>query len=216
MAFGQHWEWRGFGRISAELRDRIEALDPLFASDRSLIDTYLWTPHSSVNIKLRLGDLKFKRLIESDGDLECWLEDANEIYPFPLAADVVERLGRALAVKLPGDQKTTVGRSELAALLQNAHPPAQIFLVEKHRRLFSLLLDEDDPAIIELTEIIRPERITTVAVEHAEIAVVRRVLAILELPNEALRPLNYLRALSVWARGERLAQKRMEFGQNHP
>jgi hypothetical protein len=206
MAFGQHWEWRGFGRIRADLRARIEAFDPLFASDRSLIDAYLWSPNCAVNVKLRLGDLKFKRLLEMDGDLECWLEDEREIHPFPLAADVVEKLGRALAVTLPEKQKTPVERNELAALLQNAQPPAQIFLVEKQRRLFSLPLEGADPAIVELTEIVRPERITTVAVEHVENAVVRRALAVLGLPDRGLRPQNYLQTLSVWATGERISQ----------
>lgn len=205
MAFGKHWEWRGFGRISEELRARIETLDPLFASDRTLIDTYLWTPHSSVNVKLRLGDLKFKHLLEFEGDLECWLEDEREIYPFPLTADVLEKLAQALAVRLVGEQKTAVGRSELVALLQNARPPAQIILVEKQRRLFSLPYGQADPAIVELTEIVRPERITTVAVEHAESSVVRQTMRQLGLPGRGLRPQNYLQVLSAWAKDERIS-----------
>ena len=207
MAFGQHWEWRGFGRIRADLRARIEALDPLFASGRTLIDAYLWSPNCAVNVKLRLGDLKFKRLIAVEDDLECWLEDESEIYPFPLDADVVAKLGRALAITLPENQKTPVGRSELTALLQNAHPPAQIMLVEKQRRLRTLSLAGTEQAIVELTEIVRPERITTVAVEHAEIEVVRRALAALNLPDGGLSPSNYLQALFIWAKGGQLAQQ---------
>ena len=214
MAFGQHWEWRGFGRISADLRARLETLDPLFASDRALIDAYLWSPNCAVNVKLRLGDLKFKRLIAVEDDLECWLEDEGEIYPFPLDADVVTKLERALAVTLPENQKTPVGRNELAALLQNAHPPAQIFLVEKQRRLRTLPLAGAEPAIVELTEIVRPERITTVAVEHIEKGGVRQALAALNLPGGELRQQNYLQALSVWAKDEQLAQKTTRNGQN--
>ena len=204
MAFGKHWEWRGFGRISDELRARIESLDPLFASDRSLIDTYLWTPHSPVNVKLRLGDLKFKRLIESDGDLEYWLEDESEIHPFPLTADVVSELERALSIRLVGQQQTPVGRSELVTLLQNAHPPARILLVEKHRRLFSIPASSGVPAIVELTDLVRPERITTIALEHSEIEPVRQALGQLGLPDSGLHPRNYLQALSIWAAGERI------------
>ncbi len=240
MAFGKHWEWRGFGRISDELRARIESLAPLFASDRSLIDTYLWTPHSPVNVKLRLGDLKFKHLIESDGDLECWLEDANDIHPFPLTAGVVSELERALSIRLVGQQQTLVGRSELAALLQNAQPPARILLVEKHRRLFSLPTSsgvpaivtvhppptsprnlgeaklppagggteggggERSPAIVELTDLVRPEHITTIALEHPDIEIIKQALGQLGLPNSGLHPRNYLQALSVWAAGERI------------
>ncbi len=204
MAFGKHWEWRGFGRISDELRARIESLAPLFASDRSLIDTYLWTPHSPVNVKLRLGDLKFKHLIESDGDLECWLEDANDIHPFPLTAGVVSELERALSIRLVGQQQTLVGRSELAALLQSAHPPARILLVEKHRRLFSLPTSSGVPTIVELTDLVRPEHITTIALEHPDIEIIKQSLGQLGLPDSRLHPRNYLHALSVWAAGKRI------------
>ena len=206
MAFGKHWEWRGFGEISDDLRARIETLSPLFASDRTLIDTYLWTPHTPVNVKLRLGDLKFKRLLESDGELECWLEEEDEICPFPLDADVVRRLGRDLAITLPEQQQTLVGRSGLLALLQNAHPPAQIIRAEKQRRLRVLPIGRTFPVIVELTEIIEPERITTVALEHGEIELVRRALGELSLQDSGLRPQNYLQALSAWAMGERILQ----------
>jgi len=199
MAFGQHWEWRGFGWVSDDLRARIETLDLRFASDQPLVDTYLWTRDGPANVKLRHGDLKFKRLLESDGDLECWLEDEKEIHPFPLNLDVLEALELALAITLPEGQRTPVGRGELAELLKIAHPPAKILLVEKYRRFFSLPTGVGEPVIIELTDLIRPEPINSIALEHADIDAVRQALMQLSLAESGLRPLNYLQALSIWA-----------------
>ena len=194
MAFGKHWEWRGFGRVSNDLRARIESLDLLFAPGQSLVDTYLWTPDGPANVKLRFGDLKFKRLLDSDGDFQYWQEDENEIYPFPLDADVMSALEQALAITLPGDQRLPVGRDELMEMLKSAVPPAQILYVEKVRRFFSLPAADGEPVIVELTDILRPERIGSVALEHTNIEAVRQALTQLRLTSSALRPLNYLRA----------------------
>ncbi len=202
MAFGQHWEWRGFGRVSDELRARIEALDLRFASEAPTIDTYLWTPHGSGNVKLRHGDLKFKRLLEVDGDLQHWLEDENDIYPFPLDADVVGEMERALAVTLPEKPQDPVESNELVGLLKQALPPVRILVVEKYRRFFSLPISLGDPVIVEFTDLIRPERISSIACEHAEIEDVRQALAQLGLLDSALRPMHYLQALSIWAAGQ--------------
>lgn len=215
MAFGQHWEWRGFGRVSDDLRARIEALDLRFDSGVATIDTYLWTPNGPANVKLRHGDLKFKRLLESDGDLQHWLEDEKELHPFPLNADVVEALAQALAITLPEGLQTPVGRNELVELLKNAHPPVQILLVEKYRRFFSLPTGTGDPVIVELTDIVRPELVSSVALEHADIDAVRQGLAQLGLTDNTLCPLHYLEALSIWAADECILHGRSP-SQKHP
>lgn len=204
MAFGQHWEWRGFGKVSNDLQDRIESLDLRFASNHPTIDTYLWTPDGPANVKLRHGDLKFKRLLETDGDLQHWLEDEDEIHPFPLDAEVVASLEQALTITLPENQCIPVGRSELVELLRIAVPPVHILVVEKIRRFFSLPTGFEEPIIVEFTDLIRPEPISSIALEHAESEAVLAALVHLGLTDSAIRSLDYLQALSIWSDGETL------------
>ena len=170
-----------------------------------LVDTYLWTRDVPANVKLRFGDLKFKRLLDTDGDFQYWLEDEREIHPFPLDADVVHALEQALAITLPEIQRLPVGRNELGELLKTAVPPVQLQFVEKVRRFFSLPTVVGDPVIVELSDLVRPEPIHSVAVEHADIGAVRQALVQLGLTDSALRPLDYLQALSIWADGEHIA-----------
>jgi len=41
MAFGQHWEWRGFGEIPAALRRRVRQLPLWYQSPIPSVDVYL-------------------------------------------------------------------------------------------------------------------------------------------------------------------------------
>ena len=92
MAFGHNWEWRGFGKPEAELRSRIFGLRPKFPKPQELLDEYLWAPGCGVNVKLREGSLKFKRLEAKTESLERWHEPRGENHRFPLATEVVGKL----------------------------------------------------------------------------------------------------------------------------
>ena len=98
MAFGLHWEWRGFGNLSRELIERIERLPRKFPSDQEVVDEYLWFPGSSLNLKLREGSLKLKRLLETSGEFERWLEDEDENYRFPLVPEALDTVLFALGL----------------------------------------------------------------------------------------------------------------------
>jgi hypothetical protein len=100
MAFGRHWEWRGFGTIGRELRAAVESLPTKFPAAQELVDEYLWVPGSAINVKLRTGDLKFKRLVARSGRLERWLEDPEENYALPIAPPVVQKLAEELRIRL--------------------------------------------------------------------------------------------------------------------
>lgn len=204
MAFGRHWEWRGFGDVEPGLRCRVLALPLWFAPDQPTDDTYLWTPHCTANVKLRYGDLKFKRLLESDGDLEHWLEDEAEVYPFPLEPGTMVELSKLLGTRQP-PLSQAVGRNQLADVLAAANPSFQTIRVEKMRRLHLWPQANQEAAIVELTEILAPEPITTLAVEHGDRASVRALISQLQPEMGTLRKLNYLQALSCWARSERIA-----------
>lgn len=236
MAYGEHWEWRGFGHIPPDLQARIEALplagsvgnrpepagdepesagdEPGRAGDRPaalgseagwLDDCYLWVPHCTVNVKLRCQDLKLKRFLRAEQGLECWLEDPTEIFPLPLTVDVVAKVASALAVTLPALPAHPVGRGELLTLLRRATPSVQAITVRKRRRFYALAVPNQPLAVlVELTIIVRPEPITTLALEHPDLAALRVGLTTLHVDQAPLRPLNYLQALAVWARGQRI------------
>jgi len=83
VAYGLHWEWRGFGVVPAPVRERIERLEPQFDAPAKLRDEYLRIPGCRLNLKLRSGErpsLKFKRLRRFDPatGLELWEERAEE------------------------------------------------------------------------------------------------------------------------------------------
>ena len=56
---------------------------------------------------------------------------------------------------------------------------------------------------MEVAEILSPERVTTVGVEHADATAVATICQRFGL-TDALRTLNYLEAIAVWSRGDRL------------
>lgn len=208
MAAGEHWEWRGFGRIDQALEDRIRGLSPLLDDEWQVTDYYLWAPDCPVNVKLRGNDLKLKRFLAASQGLERWLEDEAEVFPFPLAPVLVAELARILAVDLPQKPQAALTQPSLLALLFSSTPPVQLIAVAKSRWLYHLAAVDSSrpgpPVLVELTEISAPEQLTTVALEHPQIEAVQAALDHLDISASALLPRNYLQVLPLWAKGQRL------------
>ncbi len=202
MAFGQHWEWRGFGALPMESRRRIESLPPRFPRAQELTDRYLWSARSKVNVKLRHGDLKFKRLVRQLDDLEEWLEDRDENHPFPLGATEWAKLASVLDVDLGAPPAVEIERDGLLAAIERLSE-VKVIDVTKRRQQFSLdilMRDEMHPVIVELAEISAPERIVSVGIENEERELVERARVELDLGPEVVA-LSYFDALGRWARG---------------
>ncbi len=205
MAFGQHWEWRGFARAPAEITARLERLPLKFPEVQRLTDEYLWTPSTEINVKLRLGDLKLKRFLERRASehaptIERWLEDPGENFSFPLAAARLRALEEALRLEPESLGDQTLAREPLLAALGSR---AQCIAVVKSRRQYWLDCAGGDRVTVELAEISAPERLVSVGLEHED---PDRLLAALgELaPGPELRSLNYLDAIAIWAHGDRV------------
>ena len=199
MAFGHNWEWRGFGKPEAELRSRIFGLRPKFPKPQELLDEYLWAPGCGVNVKLREGSLKFKRLEAKTESLERWHEPRGENHRFPLATEVV---GKLLA-DLGGDPARAApveSRAELLHLLEAAMPEARVVGVRKKRWQMEL---ERRGTTVELAEIFLPESVTSVGLEHREARSVEEARDALGLPG-SLRVMSYMDAIACWARGEKV------------
>lgn len=224
MALGRHWEWRGFGCVSDDFLKRWATFDYALEEGKwhDVVDWYVWVPGYGTNVKLRSGlatgdCLKFKRLQARWNQLQLWNEDADDIYSFPRKSEDIVSLAKELNVKLPDRLKKTVHFQEALELFQNATPAVQIIEVKKHRQP-RMYKGANAFVLIEVAKITDPEEIKSVCVESTvelakwagpkELAEARdSVKAAVEdlgLEQEKLVSMNYLDALKVWSKGERL------------
>lgn len=218
MAYGLHWEWRGFGGLDAGSRRRIENLPRLFPSDIEGVDSYYWYPGCDVNLKLRdwgrRAGVKLKRLRTVDDETGCqlWYEDEREDFPFPLQPAAVHRLAEALGVDMSPPRRS-IGRCTLLTLLQEARPDLVVVPVRKIRSI-RRWGPEGREILVEIAEISAPERLTSVGMEDragltdsasaeemaaakADVLAAREALG---LPG-ALTTVSYLAAVGTWAAG---------------
>jgi hypothetical protein len=211
---GTHWEWRGFGRASPELRDRFESLERLFPP-QEVVDRYIWVPGSTVNIKLRMGvqdGLKFKRLLQRDGELDQWLEDPSELYEFPLQAAAWEMFGAELeraGLSAPGIPDRPSDLATTLEHLKTVHE--QITVVEVHKiRRAKLWRGPGGAVLVEWARITRPETVASLGLESWDAAhddpatAIRQAMLELHVDEEDLDAMSYLAATEIWARGQRI------------
>ena len=199
MAFGMHWEWRGFGVISSTLEEKLRALVPLFPDSQVVTDRYLWSPGCSINFKLRFGDFKIKRCLEQEeGGVAKWQEDPGENYSFPLAGGVLGEVVSALGGTDEGAGDAVESEAELLDRAGLAIAGLQVVAVAKERWQYGAPVLEG--GIIELAQISLPEEIISVSVEHESAEGVREIMEVLGLPGE-LKSFSYLEALETWGNG---------------
>ncbi|MGQ9592829.1 MAG: hypothetical protein ACUVYA_21325, partial [Planctomycetota bacterium] len=132
MAFGIHWEWRGFGPLAPEAASQVVSLPRKFPSAQRVVDEYLWVPGARANVKLRASDLKLKRLLDRRGAFELWEEDERENYAFPLGPEPLEKLCAELGASRPPPAALGDPR-ELLAWLERAAPGGRRVRVAKTR-----------------------------------------------------------------------------------
>ena len=202
MAFGKHWEWRGFGSLRPDIERRIRALAPMFPEPQEVVDRYLWLPGCPLNLKLRLGDFKIKRSIrrvdataELAAGLEEWLEDPAENWPFPLSAEVYSEIVGHLGGEVPQSARPCADEESLLAALREDIGPLRVIAVSKRRWQYRGPPHGD--VIVELAEILEPVSTLSVGVEDPDPDRVQATLEELGLPG-GLETLNYLEALDRW------------------
>lgn len=203
MAFGKHWEWRGFGTPRGEVLDTVRGLPLLFDTAQQVVDRYLWSPGCDLNLKLRFGDFKIKRRVDRGSDgVEEWLENAAENYSFPLGRLVFDEVARALGVEdvsAPSEEIATA--TDLVDALRGG--ASQVRLIDVDKLRWQHAGPEGGAAIIEYAEIRAPETIVSIGVEDEDEGKIRATLETLGLPG-GLRTASYLDALDIWAAGGRL------------
>jgi hypothetical protein len=218
MAYGRHWEWRGFGTIPPTIERRVVALPSAGVPERTVTDYYLHAGGTAVNVKIRAwpggGSLKVKRLL-SAGDPEgpsLWEEDPEEDHAFPVAGPVLTRCLEAIGIAPPSSATAAVGDAAgLLAMLTRLGEPLRMVEVRKRRRTF-VWSGGAAPVLVELADIATPERTASLGLEDmaglsahsaaAEVAIARR--AVIDAAcrfGESLRRLTYPQAVATWAGG---------------
>ncbi len=199
MAFGDHWEWRGFGRTSPSFQSWFQELPSLtLPNEHALRDEYLWTPGCVHNVKLRYDALKFKRFLAREESFERWLEAESDFLPFPLSSKHLHVLESLLNTRLPSVPNQPIDRDIFLQLIAQAHPPIYLIPVLKQRQLHRWMLPNGEALIVEWTHILRPRRVETVALESENLVALRQAFATLKPMLTALRPMNYVQALGEW------------------
>ncbi len=199
MPFGEHWEWRGFGRTSPAFRAWFQTLPPYYPpSEAPLRDEYLWTPSCAHNVKLRYDALKFKRFIARQGAFERWLEAPDEFLPFPLHPDHLRQVEALLNVRLPAIPARPIDRDAFLELIARAQPPVHRVTVIKQRRLSRWRAVSGEEIIVEWTHILQPRAEETVAMEHESLAALQQAHARIAPRLAGLLAMNYLQAIGRW------------------
>jgi hypothetical protein len=209
MATGEHWEWRGFGTLTPDVRRQVEALKKQFGprdQGRTEADLYLWTPACTTNLKIRVdGTLKVKRHMRSEPDgVEQWLEDPREVFAFPLDHGALAALERDLQTSLPADVWSEVPIDVprlLTHALPRAVPAVESVCISKHR-LQRIWRAAGKHVFVEHATVRLPTReLESVALESAHADAVRQARDDLGLPD-SLVVMNYMQLLAEWFAGQ--------------
>ena len=145
MAWGLHWEWRGFGTVSAAFGERFAQLDP-YLEAQAFEDVYVWAPALSANIKIRIGaddSLKFKWLRARQRPFELWEERAQDLFSFPLQREAWELLAASLGeceIAIGTPPNGPLDRKIVTSALEKAG--CRLVLVRKRRngRIWAVVL----------------------------------------------------------------------------
>jgi hypothetical protein len=219
MAFGVHWEWRGFGSISEAFFDRYGVLAYEFGP-LMVEDIYIWAPNLEVNLKIREGEeggLKFKRPFGRDGRFERWVERAEDLYSLPLARQGWEVLAAELAAAgmvLGPYPEEAPGHDQLLFLLERAGCQSVLVVKERGARWWQ---GPNGRVLVEWSAVEKPQELLSVALESEDLsgeamgaaneeakAALKGAIEALQLEREPLVPMNYMDALAVWLEGREI------------
>jgi hypothetical protein len=223
LALGLHWEWRGFGAVSSDFSRHFRKLGHLFAPP-DVEDVYLWVRGFKVNIKVRdipEEPLKFKRLRNKDGDLEQWAENPEDIFRFPLNQAGWKTLGEALATADVVLGPCPSGGADVHTTLARLRAAGVRTVTVNKRRKSGLWQGPHGKVKVERATISSPQTITSIGLETwdedpeapgiPDREAKEDIWAAIEafgLKDEALRVMNYVDAVAIWASGEEIGPVR--------
>ena len=117
---------------------------------------------------------------------------------FLFQSAIFRNITKTLNIDLP-DRAIRDGQ-QLISILSKVTPLVQIISVQKRRELHVW----PSGATIELTEIIIPEKVMTISIEHRDLEKVIKALEYLQLTSHSMKVLSYVDCLKVWVEEKRL------------
>ena len=195
------WEWRAFVPIiEPDFRQNILNLPKMHGKPIIVNDRYIFRIGSNRNIKIRGQDLRIKRIVKlSKKRIGLW---TTEAYSFPISAYLFNYMTNTLNVSLP--KREAKDGAQLVSILSHATPLIRIVRVVKHRELRRWPPKDPEGVIVELAEIIVPEKVTSVGIEHHDLKRVNEAVERLRLPGPSMKVIYYNDCIKVWAEGSRL------------
>lgn len=199
---GQIWEWRAFGRVSDDLKARVQAYPiRMGIQDRVEDDLYFISAHSDQNVKLRKsGDewtLKFKFLLAQGArSIELYRESLSTIYRFPVEAIRLQEAAKLLDVTLPESARLSgvYDKESFVKTLAACTPSVSTVRVSKMRSQFQY-----DGGWMELAYITFPGAHTeSLSIQSPDIRVVEEMLDAMQ-PGPELEVMNYIEACRRWS-----------------
>ena len=219
MAFGTHWEWRGFGAVNSKLAEQFSALKASVSSNQ-VVDTYIYAPGLKTNIKIRTGHqsgIKFKRPVKFADNFELWTEREDELFDFPLTKADRDRVRNILdgtelnrIGSLPTDVKTADD-----ALSWLSEAGYELIKVKKDRET-RVWHHADRSVMVEWACLSLPQFITSISLESepvkysdkqsetSALSLLKSAFSQMNLDKMPLRPMNYLEALNKWSNGNKI------------
>jgi len=153
------WEWRTFGSAFGVADERFAALAAERVQESD--ETYLLSPASDANVKIRDALMDIKTLVEvGSTGLEQWRPVMKAT--FPLTRDVLRDVCAALGVPVPPSTGDAVTLEQLGTLLSGRGVRA--IAVHKRRVRYTI-----DGCASEVTEVVADGRsVRTVAIESED------------------------------------------------
>jgi hypothetical protein len=216
MGLEPRWEWRAFGSVSSAFACSYCNLELGFEQE-TLDDLYLWIPSLSENVKIRKGDLKFKRMQDKDGDIEKWDEPKDELWRFPLESKAWMSLTRTLVNGHPtllAYSSAPPSRELTLHLLQDAGCMVVRVVKKRSARLWKA---PNAKVKVEWACISQPQSLLSIGLETwtqdppdealtDDMAKedIRAAIADLGIADEPVQIMNYMDAITIWASGKRI------------
>ena len=218
MAYGSHWEWRGFGSVSSRFAEYYYQLEVVYDRHK-MEDCYLYVPGLEANIKLRSGaenGLKFKWLNKTENNFEVWTENEDELFNFPLnnaGRDTLLNILERTALDIPKFPNNQLNREAILHWLRKA---GITFVEVSKERESRKWVSDGGIVLVEWTKISKPQNIISIGLENYSSAenelmtkkkhkeLLKNAIGELELTKEAMQPMNYMEAVKIWAHGNKI------------
>ena len=220
MAFGMHWEWRGFGSVSEAFFERYGSLAYGYGPLK-VEDIYLWTSGLKVNLKIREGEeggLKFKRPFGRDGCFQRWVERPGDLYPLPLQRQGWEVLAAELAdagLVLGPYPEEAPDHDQLLFLLERTGCQSVLVVKDRGGRWWQ---GPNGRVLVEWSLVQKPQILLSVSLESEDLSAegneltdgqaradLQAAIAEFDLDHESLVSMNYMDVLAMWLNGRQIA-----------